>query len=111
MLTILRSGLNGSDASISLEVCIKRQEDAYAGYLYRFRSNVKNAVFWDVTPCDNGKSRRSGESIPSTITILTRATLRHTAEDGVRHSHRHENLKSYIALTGWALQWDVMCLL
>jgi hypothetical protein len=24
-------------------------------------------------------------------------------EDGIPHSHRHENLKSYIALTGWAL--------
>jgi hypothetical protein len=24
-------------------------------------------------------------------------------EDGVLHSHRRENLKSYIALTGWAL--------
>jgi hypothetical protein len=25
-------------------------------------------------------------------------------EDGILHSHRRENLKSYIALTGWALQ-------
>jgi hypothetical protein len=24
-------------------------------------------------------------------------------EDGILHSHRHENLKYYIALTGWAL--------
>jgi hypothetical protein len=24
-------------------------------------------------------------------------------EDGIIHSHRRENLKSYIALTGWAL--------
>jgi hypothetical protein len=24
-------------------------------------------------------------------------------EDGILHSHRSENLKSYIALTGWAL--------
>jgi hypothetical protein len=24
-------------------------------------------------------------------------------EDGILHSHRRENLKSYIALTGWAL--------
>jgi hypothetical protein len=30
----------------------------------------------------------------------------HTAnmpEDGILHSHRRENLKSYIALTGWTL--------
>jgi hypothetical protein len=24
-------------------------------------------------------------------------------EDGILHSHRRENLKSYIALTGWAI--------
>jgi hypothetical protein len=24
-------------------------------------------------------------------------------EDGIHHSHRRENLKSYIPLTGWAL--------
>jgi hypothetical protein len=24
-------------------------------------------------------------------------------EDGILHGHRHENLKSYIALTAWAL--------
>jgi hypothetical protein len=35
---------------------------------------------------------------------LARATLRHTPEDGILHSHRRENFKSYIALTGWALQ-------
>jgi hypothetical protein len=26
-------------------------------------------------------------------------------EDGILHSHRRENLKSYIALSGWALKW------
>jgi hypothetical protein len=26
-------------------------------------------------------------------------------EDGILHSLRHENLKSYIALTGWTLYW------
>jgi hypothetical protein len=26
-------------------------------------------------------------------------------EDGILHSHCRENLKSYIALTGWTLQW------
>jgi hypothetical protein len=25
-------------------------------------------------------------------------------EDGILHSHRRENLKSYVTLTGWALQ-------
>jgi hypothetical protein len=35
--------------------------------------------------------------------VLTRTTRRNTPEDGILHSHRHENLKSYIALTGWTL--------
>jgi hypothetical protein len=32
-------------------------------------------------------------------------------EDGILHCHRRENLKSYIALTGWLCGGDVMCLL
>jgi hypothetical protein len=35
--------------------------------------------------------------------VLIRATGRHIAEDVIRHSHRRENLKSYIALTSWTL--------
>jgi hypothetical protein len=36
-------------------------------------------------------------------TSLTRATRCHIPEDGFIHSHSREYLKSYIALTGWAL--------
>jgi hypothetical protein len=36
--------------------------------------------------------------------VLRRATCQHIPEDGSHHSHRRENLKSYIALTGWTLQ-------
>jgi hypothetical protein len=39
----------------------------------------------------------------SETSVLTRATLRNNPEDDILHSHRHENLKSYIALTGWTL--------
>jgi hypothetical protein len=39
----------------------------------------------------------------SETTVLTRVTLRKILEDGILHSHRRENLKSYIALTGCAL--------
>jgi hypothetical protein len=35
--------------------------------------------------------------------VLKRATRRNIQEDGILHSHRLENLKSYIELTGWAL--------
>jgi hypothetical protein len=34
---------------------------------------------------------------------LSEATRRNIPEDDILHSHRRENLKSYIALTGWAL--------
>jgi hypothetical protein len=34
--------------------------------------------------------------------VLILATRRHMPEDCILHSHRRENLKSYIALTGWA---------
>jgi hypothetical protein len=35
--------------------------------------------------------------------VLTRATWHHIPEDDILHSHRRGSLKSYIALTGWAL--------
>jgi hypothetical protein len=37
----------------------------------------------------------------SGTSIFTRTTLRNIPEDAIIHSHRRENLKSYIALTGW----------
>jgi hypothetical protein len=40
----------------------------------------------------------------SEMSVLTRATRRNIPEDGILHSNRRENLKSYIALTGWTLQ-------
>jgi hypothetical protein len=44
------------------------------------------------------------EAIDSSETsILTRATRRHIPEDNIFHSHGRENLKSYLALTGWTL--------
>jgi hypothetical protein len=36
----------------------------------------------------------------SKTSVLTTATRRNIPEYGIIHSHRHENLKSYIALTG-----------
>jgi hypothetical protein len=45
------------------------------------------------------------EAISSSETsVLTRATRRNIPEDGILHTHRHENLKSYTVLTGSALQ-------
>jgi hypothetical protein len=39
----------------------------------------------------------------SGTSALTRATRRHIPEDSIRYIHCREKLKSYIALTGWAL--------
>jgi hypothetical protein len=40
---------------------------------------------------------------PSETSVLTRATRRHIPEDDILHSHRRENLNSYIAFPGWTL--------
>jgi hypothetical protein len=39
----------------------------------------------------------------SETSVLTRATRRNIPEDAILHSHRRENLKSYLALTSWTL--------
>jgi hypothetical protein len=39
----------------------------------------------------------------SEASVLTRATQPNILEDSILHSHCRENLKSYIALTGWTL--------
>jgi hypothetical protein len=39
----------------------------------------------------------------SETSVRTRSTGRNIPEDTILHSHRRENLKSYIALTGWTL--------
>jgi hypothetical protein len=43
------------------------------------------------------------EALSLETSVLTTATLRNIPEDGILHNHRRENLKSYIALTGWTL--------
>jgi hypothetical protein len=40
----------------------------------------------------------------SEMSVLKRATRRNIPQDTILHSHRRENLKSYIALTGWTLE-------
>jgi hypothetical protein len=45
------------------------------------------------------------EALRSSYTsAFTRGTRRNIPENGILHSHRCEYLKSYIALTDWALQ-------
>jgi hypothetical protein len=70
----------------------------------------------DGTPSSNIRTAASPVATPkcgpvysgdtsSETSVLNRATRRNIPEDGVLHSHRRENLESYMALTGWALLW------
>jgi hypothetical protein len=78
---------------------------------------MKNAVFWDVTTVTLVRTDVT-TNIPSSpilvtlmmealssseTSVLTRATRRNIPEDALFHSHRSENLKPYIALSGWTL--------
>jgi hypothetical protein len=87
--------------------------------------DLKNAVLWDVAPCrsckmnrrfggtyrlhlQSRKIREPGASVSRWLQTLqairsaetsvqfTRSTQRHIPEDGTLHSHRRENVKSYI---------------
>jgi hypothetical protein len=40
--------------------------------------------------------------------VITRATKLYVSGDGILHSHRRENLSSYIALTGGLCNGEVM---
>jgi hypothetical protein len=40
----------------------------------------------------------------SETSVITTATRRRTPEDSILRSHRRETLKSYLPLTGWALE-------
>jgi hypothetical protein len=70
--------------------------------LFEQRESV--ASYANVLPCSSFLFTLMMEALRSSeMSVLTRATRRNIPEDGILHSHRRENLKSYIALTGWAL--------
>jgi hypothetical protein len=69
-----------------------------------FRSVLRLLVTVNVVPSSLILSTLMTEAIRSSETsVLTRATQRNIPEDGIFYSRRRESLRSYIALTGWAL--------
>jgi hypothetical protein len=70
-----------------------------------FRRNVRRLlVRANAVPSSPHLVTLITESLNSTvISLLIRSTRHNIPEDGILHSHRRENLKSYIALTGWTL--------
>jgi hypothetical protein len=63
---------------------------------------LKNAVFWNVTPCCCERCSYLADSFTpmkdairfSETSVLTRATRRQISEYDILHNHRRENLKS-----------------
>jgi hypothetical protein len=71
----------------------------FSFYVYNLYT-LGNAIFLDVTPCGSWKNRRFGG-----MSVLTRDIRRNRPENCILHSHRCENLKSYIEFSGLALWW------
>jgi hypothetical protein len=77
-----------------------------SNYSVFLRSVLRFLVIVNVVPSSLILFTLMMEAISSPETsVLTRASRLHTREDGIPHSHRRENLKSVIRLTGWVLQW------
>jgi hypothetical protein len=75
--------------------------DDMFGHIHR--SVLRFLVTASLLPCSTILVTLMMEAIDSSeMSVLTRATRHHFPEDGILHNHRRENLKSYIALTGWA---------
>jgi hypothetical protein len=91
-------------------------------WVHEYMQNLKNAIFWDVTPCGSCKSRHFGgmyrfhlvtakvvhslltlvnlmmEAIHSSkMSVLAKAPKRNLPEDGILHNHCRENFQSYIS--------------
>jgi hypothetical protein len=76
----------------------------FVTYLAFVRSMLQFLVTANVVPSSLILSTLMMEALHSSeMSFLRSSTRRHIPEDRILHSHCSENLKSYIALTGWAL--------
>jgi hypothetical protein len=79
-------------------------------------------VLCDVAPCNVLHLLVTANALPSSMirftltmeatctseaSVLIRDTLHHNPEDDILRSHHREYLKSYIALAGWALSYEL----
>jgi hypothetical protein len=67
--------------------------------------SITRAAQWaeDTAPVDRSGILKMEALSSSETLVFTSATRRNIPENGILHSHRQENLKSYIALTDWTL--------
>jgi hypothetical protein len=66
---------------------------------------MPSSVMWLQPPAHAGSSLTDFSTLKmeairsSEASVQTRSILRHIEEDGILHSHRRENLKSYVMLS------------
>jgi hypothetical protein len=77
---------------------------SFLSHLVFLRSVRRLLVAASVVPSSHILVALMKEALRSSETsVLTRAARRNIPEDAILHSHCRENVKSYIALTGWTL--------
>jgi hypothetical protein len=75
------------------QTMICQEYKLYSSLLYNFFTLMKNAIFWDVVPCRSCANRGFGGNVGSHKIYRAPHSRR-----GILHSHRCENLKSYLFL-------------
>jgi hypothetical protein len=89
---------------VSEELSVSFIRVARVGHLAFLRRERRLLVTASVVPSSTILVTVIKEVLSSSETsVLTIATRCNIPEDGILHSHRREDLKVYIALTGWTL--------
>jgi hypothetical protein len=79
--------------------CVSIYIELFLRSVFRLPVTTNIVPSWPIPVTPMMEAIRSSETL-----VLTRATRRHILEDDNFHCHSREILKSYIILTGWALQ-------